>query len=369
MKKLILPTFILVAVVVAILLFWDKRDGDKATQATVENQNGSERVQNDSPAKTNLSGSTPPNDAVSPVLPAIDQKMVEQIDAYVKGILADSTSIYKRPVSFYGKVLDELDQPVSGASVEFSWNKANSTNEVLTRNVETTTDAEGVFSLENETGNHLSVEVGKLGYYRMGVKPWFDYPGVGSKSSFEYADPSRLHTPDSNNPVVFRIRKKGQGVALVISKQGIRPDVAVRAPRDGTPVKVDLLKMKVGNEGMLEFSQVKPELMKWKQANQWSFQMTIPDGGFVEYQNQEFPFEAPEAGYEPMVKFEFQKDQTNWATHVTKDYFIRFGTPPMYGRLHLETSIGGYGASLIYAINPNAGSRNLEHDESLKPKP
>ncbi|MEY2466354.1 MAG: hypothetical protein QOD03_875, partial [Verrucomicrobiota bacterium] len=72
-----------------------------------------------------------------------------------------------------------------------------------------------------------------------------------------------------------------------------------------------------------------------------------------------FPFEAPEGGYEPIVKFYFQKIQPDWDTFLKKDFYIRFGNPPIYGRLHVETGIDQKGARLKFAINPD-GSRNLE---------
>jgi len=43
--------------------------------------------------------------------------------------------------------------------------------------------------------------------------------------------------------------------------------------------------------------------------------MDIPDGGFVE-ENDEFPFEAPESGYQSIVDFAFQQGQPNWTTDI-----------------------------------------------------
>ena len=73
----------------------------------------------------------------------------------------------------------------------------------------------------------------------------------------------------------------------------------------------------------------------------------------------EFPFEAPEEGYRPKVEFDFQQGQLDWTINLKKDYYIKFGNPPQYGRLHLETAIDTDGTRLTYAINPT-GSRNLE---------
>ena len=86
--------------------------------------------------------------------------------------------------------------------------------------------------------------------------------------------------------------------------------------------------------------------------------MTRRYSGFIENED-EFPFEAPESGYQPVLQFEFQKEQPGWTTGLQKDYYIKFGVPPRYGRLHLDTSIAMQGARLTYAFNPT-GSRYLE---------
>jgi hypothetical protein len=59
------------------------------------------------------------------------------------------------------------------------------------------------------------------------------------------------------------------------------------------------------------------------------------------------------------LEFNYQKDQPDWTEDLKKDYYIKFGNPPLYGRLHLETGISYGGATLTYGINPD-GSRNLE---------
>lgn len=285
-------------------------------------------------------------------------KVSKEVRLYVEKVMADPEYDWKRPINFYGRVVDEAGAPVVDADIHFSW---SALSESGTSKANTKSDAAGSFSLTGKMGKGLSVSVRKQGYFT---------PASERLRSFEYANPADgLFVPDSTKPVVFHLRKKGAGVYLITSEHGVHSDFRVTAPLDGKEVHVNLLERKAGAQGgHLIISQSKPPSKSWKQAEAWSFQMTIPDGGFVEYPNQDFPFEAPETGYEPTVKFEFQKDQTNWVTSVSKDYFIRFGTPPLYGRLHLETQISGTGARFTYAINTNAGSRYLEHDESLKPK-
>jgi hypothetical protein len=272
----------------------------------------------------------------------------QEVIDYTRNSMADPQYDWKQPINFYGKVVDENNQPVEGAAIDFKWTdlSPNGTSEF-----HTTSDATGLFSMVNQTGKRLSVTASKPGYYSA---------ADARLASFEYANPADgLFTPDQNNPVVFHLRKKGAGVDLVTSQYGVKSYYGVSVPVDGTPVRVDLLERKSGGrDGQLIISKTTPPYEKWKEATEWSFRMEIPDGGFVA-ENDEFPFEAPESGFRSVVQFDFQKGQTNWATMMQKDYYIKFGTPPRYGRLHLETLIEMQGARLTYAINPT-GSRDLE---------
>jgi len=264
---------------------------------------------------------------------------------------SDSNSMFKIKIRFYGKVIDETENPVAGANVGFTWNKLKSDGGFETGRAQTTSDGGGLFSLQADAeSNGLDVNVSKPGYFAV----------RGDDATFEEAQPyaKNFLIPDQNNPVIFRLRKKANGVPLITSRHGMANDFSVAIPANVTPIKVNLLERKIG-DGSLELSQVKPDPTAWKQASEWSFQMAIPDGGFVEYQDQEFPFEAPETGYQSVVAFDFKKDQPDWAEGVSRDYYIKFGNPPVYGRLHVETQIDLDGARLTYAVNPD-GTRNLE---------
>lgn len=261
--------------------------------------------------------------------------------------LQKDTWEWKMPINFYGKVVDENSNPVADAAASFEWNDLSLAG---TSRDTATSDADGYFSLLNRTGKVLSVTVSKNGYYTI--------PSERLRT-FEYAyPPSGAFNPDANNPIIFHLRKKGVGVHLITSQYGMSPDFKVSVPLNGTPVNVDLLQRAISNVGQLEISQAKPDFANWKQANSWSFKMEIPDGGFVE-ESDEFPFEAPESGYQPVVEFNFQQGQPDWTENLKKNYYIKFGNPPIYGRLHIETGISYGGVILTYAINPD-GSRNLE---------
>ena len=280
-----------------------------------------------------------------------DSTADDAMRAYFLKKVEDPQYDWKQPINFYGKVVDESNHPVVGATVIFGWVDLSPTTYSTT---EAKSDESGLFSLLNRTGKGLSVKINKEGYY-------FSRGEVARH--FEYANPADgLHKPDPNNPVIYHLRKRGLGSDLITSQYGIRTDFPISIPRDGTALTVDLMERKAGSLGQIHISQQKPEHVAWKQATNWFFKMEIPDGGFVEH-NDEFPFEAPESYYQAIVEFRFDKDDPTWALDLKKSYYIRFGNPPRYGRLQIETGISQGGVILTYAINPS-GSRNLEPKEN-----
>jgi hypothetical protein len=263
------------------------------------------------------------------------QKLIAAVHAQSEKTIAERN----KPIAFYGKVVDEETQAIAGASIHFIWLTAQGTPET-----DAASATDGSFSLTGVVGGEVSVYVSKKGYYEVRSLNGVTFDNTGNGSSKE-------------NPVLFQLRKKGMGTDLITSKFGFTPWFDVHVPIDGTPIKVDLLNRSAGNNGQMEFSNIKPEYLQARQATNWSFKMEIPDGGFVE-ENDEFPFEAPEEGYQQIVEFNFQKSQPDWTDMIQKDYYIKFGSPAQYGYLHLETTIGS-GVRMTYAINPT-GSRNLE---------
>ncbi len=256
---------------------------------------------------------------------------------------------FEWPIEFYGKVLDEKGLPIKDVIAHMIW---TDTSPAGTSEATAKTDSSGAFSLEGKRGNTLQVWLNKAGYYTMET----------NSISFHFAE--YAHRPDPNHPVLFRLRKKGEGAELITSQSGFSTKLEVSVPRDGVPVRVNLMERKVNGDGQLEISQVKPEYLQVKDAKAWTFQMALPTGGFVE-QNDEFPFDAPETGYQSVLTFHFNRDDAHWSREIKKGYYIVFGRPPRYGWLTVQTAIGWGGVRLEYAINPT-GSRNLEPAE---PKP
>ena len=103
---------------------------------------------------------------------------------------ADSRFTYKRPISFYGKVLDDADNPVQDVDVFASISGPNGDIGLVLK-----TDAEGLFQFEGLRGKFVTLDMGRPGYGR----------GPKSYGAFEYAEffSERFHQADPSNPVVF----------------------------------------------------------------------------------------------------------------------------------------------------------------------
>lgn len=357
MKRIHFYVVLVLAVLfMAVVIFW--QHSHLATNTTLtkvmsgaEAQTNSENVallNNPAPAKTgspeSVQAATNPNDRLAKMGITPDMTREQREKKFAEWYISEAAKLVPKqePIAFYGKVVNEETQAVAGASIHFILSDASS--RTGTTNSDTVSAGDGSFFLINGTGSGVSVYVSKNGYYEIKSLNQINYDPTGNGSSKE-------------NPVLFHLRKKGVGADLITSKYGFTSYFDVHVPIDGQTIKVDFLNRSAGNNGQIEFSNIKPEYLQARQANEWSFKMIIADGGFVE-ESDEFPFEAPENGYQPVVQFYFQKGQTNWADSIHKDFYTKFGNPPRFGRIHLDTSIGS-GVRLSYAINPD-GSRDLE---------
>jgi hypothetical protein len=250
---------------------------------------------------------------------------------------------WKTPIQFYGKVVDENLSPVGDAKVHFQWTdlSAHGTSEA-----DSSSDGQGNFSLDGVHGKRLLVRVTKPGYYASN----------SNAGSFEFANPfeEMYYRPSKTKPVLFYLRKKGEGAQL------IKKSIQVVLPGDGSGANVDLATGKISASGQLEVHAWKP----WPPRPllphyDWKVTFAIPDGGLVEAPEQ-FAFEAPEAGYKPSFELNMLADAgAEWKIEVEKAFYFSYGQPRRYGRLNFRTDGHSRYVFINYVFNPS-GSRNLE---------
>ena len=255
---------------------------------------------------------------------------------------------WKMPISFYGKVVDQSGQAVSGARVDFAWNDLSGEG---TSKSHIVTDGQGGFSLTGQTGKILQVDVSKDGYYKLKSE---------RLQSFEYADFSQknYHEPDPSNPVLFHLVKKGAGEALITG------NIEINATANGTPVRVDLFNGgRVAPDGQLEISAVTSTLQYPPRFFDWRAAISVPGGGLVE-QTDELGLAAPADGYVQRVELNFPTGAPDWKRAVKKRYYLRFGSPAKYGRVEIELNGGKQLVFVRFVVNPS-GSQSLEPNNQV----
>jgi hypothetical protein len=275
-------------------------------------------------------------------MPATSNQTSERyVQEAIEQMQTNYLSRHVRPMYFYGLVVDESNQPIVGAEVTFSKTQTGETAPQLS-------DPNGRFELAGVTGRYLSVEVAKTGYYATKT----------SRQSFDYSPEGGNFQGDSRDPVVFQLRSRGPGADLITSQYGVRPEFTVAVPKNGNPIRVDMLQRKSGGAGQLEIQSWIETDPKTFRTTSWRLRLAIPDGGFLAHQD-EFPFMAPDQSYHSELVFP-EPNTTNAGFGISqKTYYIRFGQPPRYGRLQISASASTGNVMLQYAINPD-GSRYLE---------
>lgn len=265
------------------------------------------------------------------------------------GEVADNE--WRAPIDFFGKVVDENDNPVAESTISFSWNNLSGTQTKGARS-----DNQGFFSLRGEQGKFLSIKVSKTGFYE------FKPEGEG----FFFAGRNENFIPNINDPIVFRLHKKGKAESLIAIEFPGASQV-VQFKRDGTPVEIDLLlgiKVLTGGHVKMEFWG--DPIERTTRVFSWKFHLSVVGGGITEATNL-FPFEAPETGYRPQIAIDMPASMERWGSDMKQRYFIKLPNGN-YGRIeiHLMSRNGVY--RIHSFINPS-GSRNLEYDEAIQPKP
>jgi hypothetical protein len=302
---------------------------------------------------------SPPTPASVPNQPAQDgAAVVESRINQIKTEVERGYEEWRTPIEFYGKVVDENTNAVADADVHFVWTdlspKGNSDKQ-------TTSDGNGLFSLRNEAGKHLMVQVSKQGYY--------SYQPFGA--AFFYAGENQNFVPDAANPVVFRLKKKGVAEPLVHVQSPMGGSKGFRIPKNGAAVEISLTSGKTVSAGQGDFrvqcwtdNQGKASGEKYD----WKCQITVPNGGLVQ-STEDLDFQAPSDGYRTSDVIEMPaKVESEWSSHVKRNYFLKLAGGN-YARLSFEMVAGGdHFFQLESFLNPS-GSRSLEFDPQLAINP
>lgn len=250
---------------------------------------------------------------------------------------------WRTPIEFYGVVVDESTNPVAGVNVDFSCNDLSPEG---TSNYHAVSDGNGRFSIMGITGKLLVVHVAKTGYYT----------SRQDSDSFYYSGQNVNFVPSFANPVIFHLRKKGDGAKLFHFHKSFR------VSKDGTPIQVDLgtgMQVPASEDALMVecWTDDKDKKLAWK--FDWRCRVSVPGGG-VQLYNEEFPFVAPEQNYVPADNIDMTvKTDVSWSQDVERDYFVMTGDGK-YGRLIFRMIAHGDHFCTIDSYFNLSGSRNLE---------
>ena len=134
-----------------------------------------------------------------------------------------------RPITFFGKVVDQDGKPLPGASVSISIQKFKITsvgsrtgNHFVKHVLQRRTDESGAFRVEGESGSKLFIEKIMCSGYVDIPEPDWTYEPYYSQLSFSYspAPGTLVYLPDPNRPALFPLRREGEARVAGPSKGG-----------------------------------------------------------------------------------------------------------------------------------------------------
>lgn len=273
----------------------------------------------------------------------------------LEAIRRDPEWRWRRPIDFWGVVLDQQGHPVSGARVDLSWtDRSPAGNSSETR----TTDPSGRVHLNGKTGAVLTVRASSDGFHNT----------RDSHRILNYAEPwdPQFHRPDPDRPVVLRLRRKGHTEPLV-HRENLRFPITSTAGE----VRLDLVGQRAvlsGGDLRISLQHGPEEFIEGRRRFDWEILIAAVDGGLASH-SEEFPFRAPETGYLPVIRFSQSARDSVWQDGFEGRFFLRSRNGQVHARIQLRISPFPKGAPptvtvLDYHLNP-AGSRNLEYASEL----
>jgi hypothetical protein len=335
-RSLLIPGVLIAA---ACLLYSLRRspEHERAPSPGGESSLAGEQAAQTDPRAEPRAAQAPPPESVQTVAPR-EGFASEESHATPDRLLVE----WQAPIDFYGKVIDESSNLITGASVQFTWFETPLDDGQKTATSKS--DSTGLFSIRGKRGAALEVRVGKDGYH---------IPNPGFQA-FNYALSGHF-APDPAEPVIFQLRKKGQGQELLRLKRNYR------VPRDGTPVGIDLASgtAAAGESGHLVVQcRTADQGKRSGQRYDWHCRIAVPNGGLVESQG-EFDFLAPEEGYGTSTDIVMPAERPDWRSDVDIKFYYRL-PDGRYGRAAFSMVAGGDHFCMIDSLLNPSGSRNLE---------
>jgi hypothetical protein len=239
-------------------------------------------------------------------------------------------------IKFYGTVVDEDSNPLSGVEVRYSAEKA-SINPKSTRGT-VQTDADGNFDIDT---SGMTFEVNglvKKGYLQPRLSAIYGYQGTPS-----------VHKPDKNRREQFVMLK--EDIVHKITEKEIR----INLNWDRVPVLIDLATGRASTAGELRVTATRdrPEGSPTYEKFPWRYNLELVNGGFRAPPSTATHGVAPKEGYLPQYIID---DSVVKGHGVTEVYFQHNG---LFGRFLVYVNptgkVGERGLRLMMYTNTSGG--------------
>lgn len=268
-----------------------------------------------------------------------------------------------RAISFYGKVMDQNGNPVSGARVFCHIHHFSPKAEDLfgaIKACEYETDGQGRFAIENEIGRSLYfTKISKDGYDDMKL--------LSTQRNFEYFTKGveKPFVAEKDAPIEFRLRKRGM-TTFCLTNNNL--SLLISADKSGTSRGYDFVREKLIKNLEAPFLNGEPlisDLIMKATLNQddGTWKVTLlpgtPNGGIIA--SELLLYEAPNAGYQPEYSFTPEDRKPLKIKYI----YVKSRDPAIYTRIELQDY---FNANLRYfclstkitVTNPY-GDRSLEY--------
>jgi hypothetical protein len=303
------------------------------------------------PSTTTPSHATAPQQSDPPAAPAKSSRGVrgENKEVDKRELLREFND---REIRFYGRVLDEHDHPLAGVGVSGTVIYNNGSEQGV-RNVSTSTNADGLFTISGVNGRTLGIDLAKEGY---------GFRGAGPFQFSQLFPTSERHEPDAARPVILKMWSLTEAQPLVHGRMK-----SFQLSPTGDALNIDLLTGRAvasGGDVILRFHGNLSGKVAEGGPFDWSLLLAANGGGVRASPSTDVSV-APSDGYAQSAAIEMNLTAPDWDNTVDRAYFVK-SRNRLYSRLivHFNASANPQFASyvtLTWWTNPS-GSTSLVED-------
>lgn len=259
------------------------------------------------------------------------------------------------PIDFWGKVIDEQENPLHGVTVRAHarrWGVLNGFVGTDNPKVSAVSGVDGRFEIHGINGDILTVDSLEKENYEV-------EPGALRGYGFNLSENVSV---DQDHPVIFKMWNKEAHESLISGKKFFK------IVPDGRIYSINLfnetVSEKQADEGDLVLSIKRQREIHLGEHYDWEFEIKPVNGGLLEEPSKyDSMYSAPAAGYTNSYRRSFFASDQHWSDGLTGKRFYIKTRGGIYGRIEIEVyaSYGTNGESrfwIAFTVNPS-GSRVL----------